>query len=490
MQSPLSRYAAFARRWLWLIILGVVLCGGTGYVISKFMKPVYQASALLVVNLNSTTTPYDVNGSLAIAPTYAQLLTSPAVLDPVVAKHPGMTEAQLSGMVSVKPQANTQNIDLDVRSTDPALATQLANEIGQSLDEFANTQLSGGVKVVPAELPTSPISPKASLNAGIGALIGLALAVALIFLFEWLDDRLRSPEEAQELLGQDTLVVIPQLSRKELRKSFKEIPAPAEGCRVLCANLNAAQTTKPFKLVAVASALSGEGRSTVAANLAVFLAMSGKRVLLVDADLRRPSLYVHFKLDKRVGLSSMLQGIGMEDETGSYGQPTDIRTLRVLPAGVLSSNPVELLQSSLANQLFESLKKTSQFDYVIFDTPPLLPVADAQIVASYVQVMVLVVDGSRTPRKALVRARQILNRTHATLLGLVINKSRWPEAGSVSAYLNDVSLRLSKVGVSMIAPPDTPPVNVNGAVKHDVNEESSDVTVTLARRQKDKGRDK
>ena len=483
MQSPMNRYAALARHWLWLIVLGVVLCGATGYVVSKFMRPVYQASALLVVNLSSTTTPYDVNGSLALAPTYAQLLTSPAVLNPVVAKHPGMTEAQLSGMVSVKPQANTQNIELDVQSTDPALATELANEISQSLDEFANTRLSGGVQVMPAELPTAPVSPKASLNAGIGALIGLALAVALIFLFEWIDDRLRGPEEAQELLGQDTLVVIPRLSRKELSKSVEEIPAPAEGCRILCANLNAAQADQPFKSVAIVSALSGEGRSTVAANLAVFLAMSGKRVLLVDADLRRPSLHEHFKLDKRLGLSSLLQGLGIKDETGLYGQPTDIRTLHVLPAGILSSNPAELLQSSLARQFFDQLKKTSHYDYVIFDTPPLLPVADAQILASYVQMVVLVVDGSRTPRKTLVRARQLVHRTRADILGLVINKSRWPEAGSVSSYLNEVSLRLSKAGVSMIAPPDAPPVNANGAVKPN-NEENSDVTITLARPQK------
>lgn len=486
MQSPLRRYATLAKHWLWLVILGIVLCGGTGYVISKFMQPVYQASALLVVNLSSTTTPYDVTGSLAIAPTYAQLLNSPAVLDPVVAKHQGLTLAQLGGMISVKPQANTQNIELDVQNADPALATELANEVSQSLADFANTHLAGGVQVVPAELPTSPIGPKASLNAAIGALIGLALAVALIVLFEWTDDSLDRPEEAQEILGLDTLTTIPHLSRKQRVKNLEDVPAFAEGCRMLCANLNAAQAIKPFKLVMVTSALAGEGRSTIAANLASFLAMSGKRVLLVDADLRRPSLHKRFQLYELHGLSSALLDMWMEDETELDGEPTEIQTLRVLTAGVLSSNPGELLQSPRAHELFENFK-TTQFDYVVFDTPPLLPVADAQIVASYVQAVVLVVDASRTPRKLLLRARQVLNRTYATKLGIVINKSRWSENGDIREYLNDVSLRQRKLGKNMSTPPNTPPLN--GLVKHDANQESTDVTLTLARPPKDNDRE-
>jgi len=491
MQSPFRRYATLAKHWLWLVILGIVLCGGTGYVISKFMKPVYQASALLVVNLSSTTTPYDVNGSLAIVPTYAQLLNSPGVLDTVLAKHQGLTLAQLQGMISVKPQSNTQNIELDVQDADPALATQLANEISQSLANFANTRLSGGVQVVPAELPTSPISPKATLNAAIGALVGLALAVALIVLFEWIDDRLDSPEEVQEILGLDTLTTVPQLSRRQRVKNPEEVPAFAEGCRMLCVNLIAAQAIKPFKLVMVTSALAAEGRSTIAANLATFLAMSGKRVLLVDADLRRPSLHKHFQLYKLHGLSSALLDMWMEDETELDGQPTEIQTLRVLTAGVLSSNPAELLHSPRAHQLFENFKKTTQFDYVIFDTPPLLPVADAQVLATYVQAVVFVVDASRTPRKILLRARQVLNRTRATILGVVINKNRWSEDSEIREYLNDVSLRQSKLGKNMGTPPNTPPVN--GLVKHDVNhnanQENMDITVTLARPLKEKDRE-
>ena len=150
-----------------------------------------------------------------------------------------------------------------------------------------------------------------------------------------------------------------------------------------------------------------------------------------------------------------------------------------------------MLHSPRAHQLFENFKKTTQFDYVIFDTPPLLPVADAQVLATYVQAVVFVVDASRTPRKILLRARQVLNRTRATILGVVINKNRWSEDSEIREYLNDVSLRQSKLGKNMGTPPNTPPVN--GLVKHDVNhnanQENMDITVTLARPLKEKDRE-
>jgi len=431
--------------------------------IGKSVKPIYQASAILVVNLNSTATPYDVNGSLAMVPTYAQLLTSPTVLDPVVANHPELTLAQLSGMISVKPQSNTQNIELDVQNQDPVLAMQLANEISQSLDQFANTRLSGGIQVIPALLPTSPITHKASLYAGIGALVGLALAVAFIILFEWLDDRLSSPEEVQEILGLDPLTSIARLSSKQRMQRIEEVPAFAEGCSLLCAKLNAAQAMKPFKLMMVTSALPEEGRSTIAATLASCLALSGKRILLVDADLRRPSLYHRFQLNSRLGLASAIQvtwinAADTESEHELEGQPTQIPMLRVLPAGMATTNPAELLQTEKAHQIFDTFKKMPQYDYVIFDTPPLLPIADAQVVASYVDAAILVVDASQTPRRVLVRAKQALSKTRATILGVVINKSVWSEGGNINGYLNDVWRRQSKARVSVTTPPSTPPI--------------------------------
>jgi capsular exopolysaccharide synthesis family protein len=476
MQNLLIHYKMLAKRWLWLVILGIVLCGGGTYVVSKLTQPVYQASALIVLNLGSpATSAYDnTSASIAALPTYAQLITNPTVLNHVIAKHKGLTLNQLNAMISVKPPDNTQIIELDVQSTDPHLAMQLANEVSNSFAQYASNHLPGNMQILPAQLPVAPVSPKPLLYAGIGVLVGLALALTLIIAFEWIDDRLASPEEVQEILGFDTLTIIPRLSRKQNPMDAEKTPGLAEGCRVLCASLNAAQAFKPFKLVMVTSALAGEGKSTIAVHLASFLAMAGKSVLLVDANLRHPVLDQHFQMDNQEGLSNAFLEKGTSIKTELDGRITEIPTLRVLTSGVLPSNPPELLQSPLAQQLFDLFKKSSQFDYVIFDAPPLLPVADAQILASYVHATVLVINASKTPRRVLLRAKQVLKRTRTTVIGVALNKSPWPDYNDIRQYLRGIAPK-AKSDVTMppsppvddITIPTTPRMNGNGMAESD-----------------------
>jgi len=445
---------------MWLILLGVVLCGGSTYIVSKLVRPVYEASSTVVIDIQSSTSTFDnVSASEQIAPTYAQLITSARVLKPVVAHHPGLTLVQLQGMVTAKFQGNTALIEIAVDNSDPDLAVQLADEVGQSFAHYANTQLPGSVFTLPAERPISPLRPKPSLYAGIGALVGLGLALSLIIIFEWIDDRLKRPEEAEDLLGVETLTVIPRLSSGRRMKLAERVPALQEGMRILCAGLTAAQAIKPFKLVMITSALPGEGKTTIAANLATFLAMSGKRVLLVDADLRHPTLDQHFehvRLDNRRGLAGIL-----EDERAVYDvalevQETNTSGLFILTAGIPPLNSTELLQCPSVDRLFVSLKK-APFDSIIFDTSPLLPVADARIVASHVQATMLVVDSSKTPRSALRRARQLLSRTRCMTVGVVLNKSPWLDSSETRQYLR--SVRRPRSDFALPELPDTPTLN-------------------------------
>jgi polysaccharide biosynthesis transport protein len=462
MKNPLNQYIVLAKRWIWMIVLGVVICSGATFTVSKIIHPVYQASATIILNSGSYGLGFS-NFSAAVQaiPTYAQLLISPAVLNPVVAQHRGLTYQRLSAMITVKPQTNTLLIELDVENRDPRLAAQLANEISQSFAQFSNSQLPGTIEILPAQVPTDPIRPKVLLNTGIGALVGLGLALALIVIFEWIDDRLAGSEEVQELLGMETLAIIPLLSRKRRNRPVEETPDLAEGCRILCASLIAAQATNPFQLVMVTSALAGEGKSTIASNLAFFMARSGKRVLLVDADLRRPVLDQYFELNNHKGLSNAFLEMSAQIKVNLDGQPTEIQSLRVLTAGLLPPNPAELLQSPSAKQLFDQLKKAQQFDYVILDTPPLLPTADTQILASYVQAIVLVVDPSKTPRKLLFRVKHLLDKMRTPVLGVVINKSRWPEHGEIRQYLKDARHHRTTIP-AMTRRPETPSVNSLG----------------------------
>lgn len=443
MQSPLSYYAMLARRWAWLIVLGIVICGSATYIVSKRVAPVYRASSMLIINIESSSSAFDnLSASQLAATTYAQLLTSPQMLRPVLAGHPGLTIEQLTSMVNAKAQPNTSLIEIDVDDSKPALATQLANEIAENFSFYANNQLyhassqpAGSVRIIPASIPSVPLKPKPLTYAGIGALVGLGLAVGLVIIFEWADDRLKRPEDVQAVLGLETLAVIPKTSRPQQKRKAEDTPVLAEKYRTLCAHVELAQANKPFKLLMVTSAMAGEGRSSTAANLATFLAKMGKRVLLVDADLRHPTLEQRFPLENRKRASSHLFGAWEQLDGKQDGQETDIPTLRVLTVGVLSNRPTELLQSPLTNRLFAYFSG-APYDYIIFDSSPLLPVADAHILASYVQAAVLVVDASKTSRKALLRAKRALIRTHTTILGVVVNKSRWPDDDNSLAYVS------------------------------------------------------
>jgi succinoglycan biosynthesis transport protein ExoP len=468
MQYSLSRYVIFAKRWWWLIVIGMFICSGTTYIVSKLEHPVYQASAILIINANPSSSNNTV-ASLAAVPTYAQLVTTSTVLDPVIAKHQGMTLDQLNSMIASKPESNTQLIELDVQNGDPNLAAELANEICNSFTQYANSQMPVTVQILPAVAPTAPIKPKPLQDTAISALVSLGLAIALIIIFEWIDDRLSSPEEVQTLLEMELLTVIPQIVRDRSGKTSGKASTIEEKYHSLCASLNTAKARKPFKVLMVTSSLAGEGKSTVAANLASYLAMTGKSVLLVDVNLRHPVLAQRYQLDNSRGLSNVFLEMWASPRAELSGQETNNPRLRVLTAGSIPSRPAELLQSSLSEQLFDYFKHTS-FDYVIIDAPPVLPVADAQILASLVEAVIIVVDAHKTPRRAMVRTKHVLGKGRAEVLGVIINKSRWPDYENKKQYSTDGSqlqvdealiMSLNGHHQALIMPPNIPQFPTN-----------------------------
>jgi capsular exopolysaccharide synthesis family protein len=435
MRKALRYYTLLLKRWAWLILLGVVLCSGAGFIISKLTTPVYQASATLVVNMKSATSAFDnVSTSIQAVPTYASLITDPSVLNPVVAQHPGLTLQALNQMLQVNPQSNSQLIEVDVQNTNPVLATQLANEISRSFQAFANSQLSGDVEVLPAQQPVVPIRPHALEYTASGAAIGLCLALALIVIFEWMDDHFSSPDAVQKLLDMEILGMIPLLSKKRRRVSRVWNRALlTQRCRQIAANLDIAQRIiQPFKLLMVTSALAGEGKTTVAAKVAISLAEAGKQVLLVEANLHNPTLDRFLDLKRESGSARSGTEYMQQREANLSGQITLTPNLRVLSASLLLSQSSGSSQPQWSSQLFESLK-AAPFNYVIFDAPALLSAVDARVLASHVEAIVLVIDASKTAREAAVQARHMLERLEAITLGVVINKSPWSEQWRATA---------------------------------------------------------
>jgi capsular exopolysaccharide synthesis family protein len=370
--------------------------------------------------------------------------------------HPGMTLQQLSDKLTVVAEPNTQLVDIHVQESDPHLAAQLANQIGQSFVQYSGTHFPGKVLLLPAQVPIVPMKPRPLLDTALGALAGLGLAIGLIYLFEWMDNRPRSPEEVQQVMNMEVLAVIPYISRRKSRKASVVVEQSdlVQSYRTLCAILNAEQAKCPFKLLLVTSPGGGDGKSKITANMASSLARTGKRVLLVDADLHRPVQAQQFQLNNRRGLSAIFIDPSGRARALLNGQETSIPTLRVLTAGVLPPHPAELLQSSVGKRLFGYFSEEAPFDYVVFDAPPLLGFADAQTLASLVHATILVADVDKTSRRVLLQAKRILERANTRVLGVIINKCRWPENRKpVGTYYYAKHKRQPEVDTSLVMYP-------------------------------------
>jgi tyrosine-protein kinase len=274
----------------------------------------------------------------------------------------------------------------------------------------------------PARPPSQPARPQVLLYTGLAGVVGLGLALGVALLIEHLDDSLKSPEEAGELLGLPVLGVVIRLpSSREADKpiTISEPRAPAsEAFRALRTSIQFSSVDRPLRTLLVTSTGPSEGKSTLTANLAAVMAQSNRRVILVDCDLRRPTLHTVFGCTNKEGLTDLMLQPGSNPE--SMLQATDIPHLRLLTSGSPPPNPAELLGSERMKQLIEQLAALA--DIVLFDTPPLLPVTDAAVLANRMDGVALVVDAGRTRVGMARQAHAILKRVGANVIGLVINR--------------------------------------------------------------------
>jgi len=281
-----------------------------------------------------------------------------------------------------------------------------------------------GQIVAPAVVPTSPASPNFVRNLALALTVGLMLGTGVAFLQERLDDRLLDREDFEAHLGAPVLGIVPKnsgpSSKKEPPKlSVLEDPKTpaAEAYRTIRTGLQHLTRKEDFRILAVTSPMIGDGKTTVAANLAVVLAQSGKRVLAISCDLHRPNLHRCFGLDNSVGLTTVLKG---DASLGDVVGRTGLETLRVLPSGPTVANPAELLASSEMERLIAELRRTT--DYLILDTPPVIAVADALVLAPRVDGVLVVVDANKTEREALSFTRREIEQAGGRIIGGVYHK--------------------------------------------------------------------
>ncbi len=299
------------------------------------------------------------------------------------------------------------------------------NNLTNSLENLrlAEAQTTDNVVLTtPAKPGESPIRPRVLYNTLLALILGALLGLGIAFLIEYLDDTVKTPDQVRDLTGLATLgtvVLLEGASPDERMVSLKAPKSPgAEAYRVLRTNLQFSALDKPLATMLCTSAEPGEGKSTTVANLAFAMAQADKRVILVDADMRRPSQHKILKLPNNVGLSTALLDRGRDPAV--YLQDTDTPNLRVMTTGPIPPNPAEMLNSARMHEMIELLK--GEADVVLFDTPPVLAVADTSILASQVDGTLMVVWAGRTRGEMLAQATERLLSLGVTPLGVVLNK--------------------------------------------------------------------
>lgn len=276
------------------------------------------------------------------------------------------------------------------------------------------------VRIVDAAVvPRVPVLPRKQRDVMLSLFGGLVLAMGLVFLFENLDNRIKSPQELRAYLGLPYLGTIPVLDQKSGSSLITQATAPmfTEAIRSVHTNVVFSSAEAGLRSVVVTSAGPGDGKTLIASNLAISLAQGDQRVLLVDADMRRPRLHEVFDVSQEPGLSNLL--VGTCDQREAF-RKSEVPTLTVLPSGYSPPNPVELLSSQRFSGFLANLRE--QFDYVIFDTPPVLAVADSSVLANLASGVVFVVGADKTPKQVARTAVEQLQTAKAHLIGAVLNR--------------------------------------------------------------------
>ena len=298
--------------------------------------------------------------------------------------------------------------------------------------------------IQPAVAPDSPISPRPLLNVLLAIVLAFLLSAGAIFLLAYLDDTIHSPEQVEELIGLPTLGTVFKMGRDDSGQSelyrlatlVYPRSAAAEAYRTLRTNVEFTAIDEPIRTLLITSAIPGEGKTVTAANLAIAFALSGRRVLLVDADLRRPGLHRIFDLPNTRGLTTLLQSDAVTLD--SLASNNLHERLRVLTSGPLPPNPAEIAGSDRMRRVFEKMQTTA--DLVIVDSPPLQAVTDAAVLSSFMDGTILVVDTSKTHRSTIVQAREALVKANARVIGVVLNRlanRRYANDHPYSGYYDD-----------------------------------------------------
>ncbi len=310
----------------------------------------------------------------------------------------------------------------------------------------------GNVKIIDtAFIPSTPIRPNKKKNILFALLVGIGIGLVFTVFTEYLDTSIKEPKDVEEFIGEPTLGIIPNINHRELVSKYGDNGKVAdirqlllthyaphstisEAYRSLRTNLQYFNHDTPLKNLLVTSTIAKEGKSTIVSNLGITMSQRGLKTILIDADLRKPVLHKFFQLKIEPGLTDLI--IKSEMTLDKVIRKTNIENLFVITSGSIPPNPTDLLESKKMETIMTELRKS--FDFIIFDSPPVMIVADAVVISRNIDGVLLIVEAKKTRRDAIREAKSVIEHVGGRVLGAVLNKARFSRLdhlyGSYSGY--------------------------------------------------------
>ena len=486
IEINLGRVFSAVMKRAWLVILISVLCAILTFAGTFFLiTPQYESSAMFYVNNNSLSvgdasfsiSSGDLSTSRNLVESYIVILNTRESLNEVIDyAEVNRSYSEIKKMISASSVNETEIFEVVVTSTDPNEAERIANAIAYILPKRIGTIIEGtSAKIVDsAVVPSKPSSPSYPKNTVVGFLLGFVLTVAVIALREIFDISIRTEEDVAQVCKYPILAAVPNMlsqgkggsyygygsSKKKKGGAYAANKPSAKQPAIMGADISFA-ASEAYKLlrtklqfsfaddndcrvIGLSSALSGEGKSLTSVNLAYTLSQLDKKVILVDCDMRRPTLAEKLGVFKSPGLSSCLTGqCGLNELVQYCGLKNAEKAFHVISAGQNPPNPVELLSSDRMSKVLQVLRK--EYDYVILDLPPVGEVSDAMAVAKETDGMLLVVRQNYCDRMVLTEAVRQFDFINAKILGAVFNCTSEQNGNYGKKYYKRYYKRYNKV---------------------------------------------
>jgi capsular exopolysaccharide synthesis family protein len=440
---------AVRKRW-WLVAGAIAVAVGVAVTVTLLTPPRYAASVTFFVSTRGTEVTQAFQGGQFAqqrVKSYVDVMTSNRLAQAVADRDPAdVTAEDIQGKITAQVVPDTVLLQATVTDTDRARALRLAQRMAVEFPALvgkletppgSKTPTVGVQIIAEPKLADAPVSPQPVRNIGLAVALGLIVGVGAAALRESLDRTIRSPETLQDAASAPVLSVIPFDRKAEKAPLITDGSAQstrAEAMRQLRTNLQFVNVDRPLRSLVVSSALPGEGKSTTVCNLGIAFAEAGKRVIIIDADLRRPRVAEYLGLEGAVGLTNVLAGqTALRDAVQPWGKSG----LWVLPSGYVPPNPSELLGSGNMADLLTAL--STGFDVILIDTPPLLPVTDAAVMSTLADGCLLVSRHAKTTVSQAATASAALAKVSAKLHGAVLTMAPAKSSGTYAYYAYDAT---------------------------------------------------